>query len=106
MTIACGIQPTSVVTMAKKVLHNTCNTCSHDLPDVNASSLGPVAFGLQAYISGKFPMPILQSLHAYMYLNQNTPGVKKVAAKNLKKGCTEKDVKSKWAPRPPAVDGI
>ena len=30
-------------------------------------------------------------------LNQNTPGVKKVAAKNLKKGCAEKDVKSKWA---------
>ena len=32
-----------------------------------------------------------------MYLNQNTPGVKKVVAKNLKKGCAEKDVKSKWA---------
>ena len=31
-----------------------------------------------------------------IYLNQNTPGVKKVAAKNLKKGCAEKDVKSKW----------
>ena len=29
-------------------------------------------------------------------LNQNTHGVKKVAAKNLKKGCAEKDVKSKW----------
>ena len=29
--------------------------------------------------------------------NQNTPGVKKVAAKNLKKGRAEKDVKSKWA---------
>ena len=32
-----------------------------------------------------------------MYLNQNTPGVKKVAAKNFKKGYAEKDVKSKWA---------
>ena len=32
-----------------------------------------------------------------IYLNQNTPDVKKVAAKNLKKGCAEKDVKSKWA---------
>ena len=32
-----------------------------------------------------------------LYPNQNTPGVKKVAAKNLKKGCAEKDVKSKWA---------
>ena len=31
------------------------------------------------------------------YPNQNTPGVKKVAAKNLKKGRAEKDVKSKWA---------
>ena len=30
-------------------------------------------------------------------LNQNTHGVKKVAAKNFKKGCAEKDVKSKWA---------
>ena len=29
--------------------------------------------------------------------NQNTPGVKKIAAKNLKKGHAEKDVKSKWA---------
>ena len=29
--------------------------------------------------------------------NQNTPGVKKVAAKNLRKGHAEKDVKSKWA---------
>ena len=29
--------------------------------------------------------------------NQNTPGVKKVAAKDLKKGHAEKDVKSKWA---------
>ena len=29
--------------------------------------------------------------------NQNTPGVKKVAAKNLKKCHAEKDVKSKWA---------
>ena len=31
------------------------------------------------------------------YPNQNTPGVKKVAAKNLKKGHAEKNVKSKWA---------
>ena len=30
-------------------------------------------------------------------LSQNTLGVKKVAAKNLKKGHAEKDVKSKWA---------
>ena len=34
-----------------------------------------------------------------IYPNQNTPGVKKVAAKNLKKGRAEKDVKSKWVAR-------
>ena len=33
MTITCGIQPTSVVTMAMNVLHNTCNKCIHKLPD-------------------------------------------------------------------------
>ena len=38
--------------------------------------------------------------------NQNTPGVKKVAAKNLKKGCAEKDVKSKWATKASCYDGI
>ena len=27
VTINCGIQPTSVVTMAMKVLHNTCTMC-------------------------------------------------------------------------------
>ena len=32
----CGIQCTSVVTMAMKVLHNTCNMCTCDLPDMNA----------------------------------------------------------------------
>ena len=31
------------------------------------------------------------------------PWCKKVAAKNLKKGCAEKDVKSKWAARPPLL---
>ena len=31
MTITCGIQPTSAVTMAMKVLHNICNMCIRDL---------------------------------------------------------------------------
>ena len=31
-----------------------------------------------------------------VYPSQNIPGIKKVAAKNLKKGHAEKDVKSKW----------
>ena len=30
--ITCGIQPTCVVTMAKKVLHNSSNMYIHDLP--------------------------------------------------------------------------
>ena len=34
MTITCAIQPTGAVTMAMKVLHNTCNMCIHDLPDM------------------------------------------------------------------------
>ena len=29
--------------------------------------------------------------------NQNTPGIKKVVAKNLRKDHAEKDMKSKWA---------
>ena len=38
MTITCRIQPTGVVTMALKVLHNICNMhmCSCDLPDMYA----------------------------------------------------------------------
>ena len=47
------------------------------------------AFGIAMYIA-------ILSLYKDN-LNQNTPGVKKVAAKNFKKGCAEKDVKSKWA---------
>ena len=34
MTITCGIQSTGVVTMAMEVLHNTCNMCICDLPDM------------------------------------------------------------------------
>ena len=55
VTITCGIQPTGVITMAMKVLHNTCNMCICDLPDMDA--LNP-----QAYISGKSLMPMLQLL--------------------------------------------
>ena len=54
MTITCGIQPTGVVTMAMEVLHNTCNMCICDLPDMYA--------GLMAYISGKCFMCMLQLL--------------------------------------------
>ena len=36
MTITCSIQPTGVVTMAMKKLHNTYNMCIPDLPDMNA----------------------------------------------------------------------
>ena len=36
MTITCDIQPTGVVTMAMKLLHNTCNMCIRDLPDMSA----------------------------------------------------------------------
>ena len=35
VTITCGIQPTGVVTMAIMVVHNTCNLCICDLPDIN-----------------------------------------------------------------------
>ena len=65
VTITCGIQPNSVATMAMKVLCITCNICIHDLPDMNA--LIPQActcsLGLQANMSGKFPMPMLQPLN-------------------------------------------
>ena len=37
--------------------------------------------------------------------NQNTPGVKSYSQES-KKGNAEKDVKSKWGPRPPGVNGI
>ena len=32
VTSTCGIQPTSIVTMVMKVLHNIYNMCSCDLP--------------------------------------------------------------------------
>ena len=40
MTITCGIQPTNVVTMVMKVLHNSCNMCTLDLTDMYALALG------------------------------------------------------------------
>ena len=33
-----GIQPIGVVTMDMQVLHNSCNMCAHNLPDVYALS--------------------------------------------------------------------
>ena len=41
MTITCGIQPTNVVTMVMKVLHNSCNMCTLDLTDMYALTFGP-----------------------------------------------------------------
>ena len=46
MTITCGIQPTNVVTMVMKVLHNSCNMCTLDLTDMHAIALGPAALVL------------------------------------------------------------
>ena len=40
------------------------------------------------------------------YINQNTPGVKKVAAKNLKKAMVEMMWNRNGQPRPTAVDRI
>ena len=54
-TITCGIQLTGVVTMAMKVLHNTCKICIHDLSDMNA--LIPRALGVHIRQS---TMPMLQ----------------------------------------------
>ena len=39
MTITCGIQPTGVVTIAMKVLHNNCKLYFHELLDMNALSV-------------------------------------------------------------------
>ena len=68
MTITCGIQCTTwccyYVTMAMNVLHNTCNMCVHDLPDMYALEPGSRAL---AYISGKSLMSMLQLLHVILY---------------------------------------
>ena len=32
--MTCGIQPTGVVTMGMEVLHNNCDMCTLDLPDM------------------------------------------------------------------------
>ena len=34
MTITCGIQPTNIVTMVMKVLHNSCNMYTFDFTDM------------------------------------------------------------------------
>ena len=44
MTFTCGIQPTGAVTMAMEVLHNTCNMCINDLPDMYV--LSPWVLGI------------------------------------------------------------
>ena len=55
MTITCSIQPTNVVTMVMKMLHNSCNMCILDLTDMYA--LAPHAC---TYISVKSLMCMLQ----------------------------------------------
>ena len=73
MTITCGIQPIGVVTIAMKMLHNTCNMCILHLPDMNAlipQTWGPWALGIPirqiscahvttiTYIFLKYKLPI------------------------------------------------
>ena len=67
VTIACGIQPTGVVTMTMEVLNNICNMCIHDLPDLHVLSLQACSSWALAYISGKSLMPVLQLLHNGVY---------------------------------------
>ena len=42
--INCGIQPTDVVTMAMEMLHNTCNMCICDFPDMNVLGLWQIPY--------------------------------------------------------------
>ena len=60
VTIICGIQPTIVVTMAMKVLHNRCNMCTLDLTDMYALALRLVVLMPHACISVKSVMHMLQ----------------------------------------------
>ena len=60
VTIICGIQPAGVVTMVMKVLHNTCNMCTCNLPVMNA--LIPWTSGVHIR---QIPMPMLQPAIAY-----------------------------------------
>ena len=43
MTITCVIQPTNVVTMVMKVLHNSCHMCTLDSTDMYVLTLRPTA---------------------------------------------------------------
>ena len=55
---------------------------------------------IKSFLSNRSQQVVVEgsySTHVRLHLNQNTPGVKKVVAKNLKKSCAEKVVKSKWA---------
>ena len=49
--------------MEMELLQNTCNMCNHDLPDMYFRTPWPVTPGLQAYLSVKSLMPMLQLLH-------------------------------------------
>ena len=66
MTITCGIQPTNVVTVIMKVLHNGCNMCTLDLTDVYALALGPVApVPVHTYQSNQFVISLLKLEKTY-----------------------------------------
>ena len=47
-----------------KVLHNTCNMCIHDLPDMNALIPWACDLGFWAYILGKSLMLMIHHNHA------------------------------------------
>ena len=57
VTITCGIQPTGVVTMAMKVLHNTCNICIGGMP----STLRPAALYISYNPTNKYDKCYLNS---------------------------------------------
>ena len=62
------IQPTSIITMAMKVFHNTCNICIRDLLDKHAEVQMLLTIRIQhTYLKPQYtyqikPMPMLQPL--------------------------------------------
>ena len=46
-----------------EVLHNSCNPCTCVLPDMCTLVLGPVALGIEVYISGRILVSMLQLLN-------------------------------------------
>ena len=60
VTITCGIQPTGVATKGVEVLHNSCNMCICDSPDMYAQSLTATGLRTEYQVN---PMHMLQLLH-------------------------------------------